>query len=274
MRRIPILLLLLRLTTPCSALSALFDRFQTVCPADPSAVRLFDSKLVHADNDDNDTWAVVYRSNNNKPSVVVRDEFLAAMKSAVDVATTRTDKDAMQAFESTSVKAQVPVAVARLRPSADYNDCWILDSMQCLLKKEDTDETCDGGSEFVEAIANAVDALLLQHLNRQRCFEGAIRTKSTLFNSKLLEDRGFREVESLTRDMATHVSSLDDCLERFAARSVSRSTAASERSISIVSLLGQIDRETDLQRAQQRDSAAGIADDDEYDPWATVKQFN
>jgi hypothetical protein len=62
-----------------------FDRFRATCPADASCIRQFDAALVDDDvnsNAESFVWVAVYRSNNNKPSVFVRDDFLASMKEA------------------------------------------------------------------------------------------------------------------------------------------------------------------------------------------------
>eukprot|EP00543_Licmophora_paradoxa_P018096 CAMPEP_0202473802 /NCGR_PEP_ID=MMETSP1360-20130828/92029_1 /ASSEMBLY_ACC=CAM_ASM_000848 /TAXON_ID=515479 /ORGANISM="Licmophora paradoxa, Strain CCMP2313" /LENGTH=148 /DNA_ID=CAMNT_0049100863 /DNA_START=69 /DNA_END=515 /DNA_ORIENTATION=- len=147
--------------------------------------------------------------------------------------------------------------------------------MQCILKKENTDDNCDGGSEHCEAIAVAIDAILLHHLsnNKDAPFDGAIRTKATLVSGSLLEDRGFEEVATLSRDMATHTSSLDACLCKYADRAVTtsaRSPGARERAIQITSLLGTIDRTNDLKSNATEEEAAS---NDEDDPWAGIKQF-
>lgn len=200
----------------------LFDRFRAVCPADTSCIRQFDASLVSADDkeddddDSNAVWVAVYRSNNNKPSVLVKDSFLKAMKSATDtVPVPEPSSDLANSFvQGTGVAQEAPVAVARLVESKDFGNTWIMDSMRCVLKKENTDASCDGGSEHTEALTTGIDTLLLhylQSLGRDR-FEGAIRTKATLVSATLLEDRGFCEVQSLEKDMATHFSSLDDCL--------------------------------------------------------------
>jgi len=92
----------------------------------------------------------------------------------------------------------------------------------------------------------------------------------------LLEERGFGEVEKLTRDMATHVSCLDDSMERYAERVVTlaaKSSGARDRALRILSCLGRLDREEDKKRGQM-DAADGDGDgDDEVDPWAAMKQF-
>ena len=64
-------------------------RFTASCPADLSYIRRFEASLV--DNEqgnstpkDKDIWVAVYRSNQNQPSVFVRDEFFHAMKAATN----------------------------------------------------------------------------------------------------------------------------------------------------------------------------------------------
>jgi hypothetical protein len=257
----------------------LFDRFRPTCPADLSSIRHFEPSLVEDCAEDH-VWVAVYRSNNNKPSVLVRDEFLHAMRSATDTINSPSGADPsfLGSFSPTA-SAAAPVAVARLRPAEDSASCFVLDSMRCILIKEKTDTSCDGGSEHTEALATAIDALLHHYLvsimDESIGFEGAIRTKATLMSAPLLEDRGFRPVQELQKDMVTHTSSLDDCFERFAARSVSsssKSPGARQRAINIVSQLGRINRASDLERAQQ---LINQKDDEgeQYDPWAASRFF-
>ena len=165
-----------------------------------------------------------------------------------------------------------------------HSDFFILDSLRCILKKETTDATCDGGSEHTEALATAIDALLVHYLeeiqiqrNSNR-FEGVLRAKGTLVASPILEDRGFREVTELSRDMATHTSSLDDSLERYAARSLLPSCGlqARQRAIQIVSTLGRIDRAADFDGAReairQREND-GDDNPNDVDPWSAMRRF-
>jgi hypothetical protein len=274
-----------------SASFTLFDRFRAVCPADPSSVSQFDSSLVSASQDHNDdadgeddsksVWVAVYRSTNNKPSVLVKDSFLQAMRSATDsvsASSSASDSTLLGSFEQNpGVAQQAPVAVARLRESTHFDGSWVLDSMRCVLKKETTDASCDGGSEHIEAISTAVDTLLLHYLSLgSNRFESAIRTKATLLSGSLLEERGFRPVQDLQKDMVTHVSSLDECLDKYASRSVdtiAKSPGAQQRALTIVSLLGRIDRHVDLREASQAAEQDSDDDADDYDPWASVKRF-
>jgi hypothetical protein len=264
---------------------ALFDRFRSTCPADIGAIRLFDASLVedHHAVDKKATWVAVYRSANNKPSVFVRDQFLSAMQSATasvhtDAPRSSAPTEGIEVQRDTILQmTEAPVAIARLTKSSDFDNRWVLDNMRCLLKKEETNPDCDGGSEHTEALSVAIDSVLIHHVmsNRQDenfVFDGAIRTKATLVSAPLLELRGFKEVTSLSRDMATHVCSLDACMESYAARAVTSSAkgpGARVRALQICSLLGQIDRERDLRLS------AEIANDknDDYDPWAGANRF-
>lgn len=257
------------------------DRFRSSCPADESCIRQFDPKLLEGDGNAG-TWVAVYRSNNNKPSVFVRDEFFSAMSEATsnDNGNTRSSQQQKQmqvdsSKISTPMALEKPVAVARLAPSNDFEDTWVLDSMRCGLKKEDQDETCDGGSEFVEAISVCVDSLLLYHLqekNEKVAFEGSIRTKATLYSNKILEERGFRPVEELSKDMATHISQYEACLESYARRvaSTNLNPGARDRAVQMVSLLGKLDEEME-RAAKKGTSSSNVDDQDDYDPWANVK---
>ena len=305
------------------------DRFRSVClvgPESKEAVVEFDSELyesLHSEPDD--LWVAVYRSNNNKPSVVVRDDFFRAMndatttsKSGVGFGKTNNDNNdettdnTAAANDSVStvsgaasflsdtmpslleIPSTKPVAIARLQKSSFENSnqestVYLLDNLRCSLKKEDQDETCDGGSEFVEALSVAVDTLLLKHLQRllknrddetndgdnnanDVIFEGTIRTKATLFSGKLFEQRGFAEVETLSRDMATHVSNYDACFNNYADRTIETSMAAGtrDRALQIVALLGRLDPE--VQKAARGGDGTG-SDDDEYDPWANMQLY-
>mmetsp|Transcript_14184 Transcript_14184/g.20958 ORF Transcript_14184/g.20958 Transcript_14184/m.20958 type:complete len:307 (+) Transcript_14184:3-923(+) len=268
-------------TAPGNGPFSLFDRFQPRCPADIGSIKRFNPSLAEHDHPDA-TWVAVFRSSNNKPSVFVKDEFLNAMRTATspDISSERSQivskNDGIENTSNSILEStETPVAVARLAPSLDYEKCWILDNMCCLLKKEETDEACDGGSEHTEALCVAIDSMLIYHLteNREAPFDGAIRTKATLVSGALLESRGFQEVQSLSKDMASHTCSLDACLESYANRVVSTSAkavGARDRAMEICSLLGQIDRARDL-----KTSGMKCEDDEEedYDPWAGVKQF-
>jgi hypothetical protein len=161
------------------------------------------------------------------------------------------------------------------------------------LKKETLDDSCDGGSEHAEALCCAIDALLLHHLTTETTdasvrnatvpvFEGVIRTKATLVSGVLLEQRGFQPVEKLDRDMATHISSLETCLEQYAKRTLEapiKSNAQASVALQILSKLGLLDVKEEMQAAsklmkeeQDKDNTRRDNDDD-YDPWAGMKQY-
>jgi hypothetical protein len=233
-------------------------------------------------------WVAVYRSNNNKPSVFVRDDFLASMKEATtETSVSVTPNTDQEKFEPRVTLAK-PVAIGRLRHSEDFDGKMVLDSLRCLLQKEDQDDSCDGGSEFNEALSVGVDALLLHHLQTQTAmasksessssssnsfakFEGAIRTKATLFSNKILEERGFEPVEELSKDMATHVSRYNECYEKYAERTVShvsKHPGARDRALQIVSLLGKLDPSQEVEAATVNDKDEAQAND----PWAGWKQ--
>ena len=287
------------------------DRFRPTCPADPSCIRQFDPSLVDSGESGAETvWVAVYRSSNNKPSVFVRDDFFQAMGDATSTDTKSKDNPSSSASPTSvgpppqgleapaSLQLEKPVAVARLIPSKDFDSTWVLDNMRCSLRKEDTDDACDGGSEYVEAISVGVDSLLLHHLqqnlgrqqskggsddaeNNLPVFEGVIRTKATLFSGKLLENRGFQPVEELAKDMATHVSAYDACVENYAKRTVStvsKNPGTRDRALLMVSLLGKLDREDEIAAAatvRQRQLGKEASDDEEdaYDPWAGANKF-
>jgi hypothetical protein len=286
MHRILASLLLLRQISSFSAppegegAFALFDRFRPSCPTDIGAIRRYDASLVGNDHPAA-TWVAVYRSANNKPSVFVKDEFLNAMRVATNVATDAASRSepniGIEKTEESLMEATAtPVAVARLTPSLDFDDCWLVDNMRCMLKKEDTNPDCDGGSEHMEALSVAIDSVLIHHLTQRKDapFDGAIRTKATIVSGPLLEQRGFREVTSLSRDMCSHVCDLDACMDSYASRAIStvaKGPGARERAVQICSLLGRIDREKDLKASADAAKANGEGDDDDYDPWATKK---
>lgn len=315
--------------------TVLFDRFRVICPADVSCIRQFEPSLIHSSSEENNNnnnseassplvvWAAVYRSNNNNPSVFGTGDFLQSPMMTRTTATPEDDPALKRAFVSPMIAESPPVAVARLRavaPANINNNCssaddksdmttpttpatatttpFIMDSMRCILVKETTDVSCDGGSEHTEALATAIDALLHHYLvhimennnkNNEHDliaaasstgntfgFEGSIGTKATLVSAPLLEDRGFRPVTKLTQDMLTHTSSLDDCLERFAARAVAIQSPAGprKRAMDIVSRLGRIARSDDLERARLRrleQETPTDSDEEEkpYNPWAS-----
>ena len=222
-----------------------FDRFRASCPADPSVIRKFDPSLIKDDAAPEEIWVAVYRSANNLPSVLVRDDFLNAMTAATTLTPVSSRKvsgvisngnGSTESSDSASstVKSK-PVAVARL--FRDANNVHILDSMRCTLKKENTDDGCDGGSEHAEAIGVCIDELVLAFLERclaseERVAEGeqggrttfhrGLHFRGTLVSGKLLDSRGFREVSELSPDMHSHESDFDGALAKYADRSMSK----------------------------------------------------
>lgn len=270
-----------------------FDRFKSSCPADIDAIRKFDPTLISDENND-DTWVAVFRSSNNLPSVFVRDAFFDAMTQS----TTNQDGDAETIVSSRSsvgsgvISTQTggaqakPVAVARLSPSSSTPNVYIIDSMRCTLKKENTDLDCDGGSEHTEAIGVCIDELVLSYLqknigdnpnNEEVKFDGGVRFRGTLVSGKLLEARGFREVNALSSDMHSHESDFDGALKRYAERSTSKEVAknpgARDRALKIVSYLAKIDREEELRGKIGDDSNDKGDDDADFDPWSSVKRY-
>ena len=305
------------------------DRFRATCPADLDAVRRFDPSLLDNggrrrtdddddDDDDDDVWVAVYRSANNLPNVFVRDAFFGAMRastaSSSGVAILGGDSETlvstppssssvgggggagvMMMISNGSDDGETPVAVARLGKESHY----IIDSMRCALRKEETDPDCDGGSEHAEAIGVCIDELVLAYLRGhsemtekkvRMSFDGGMHFRGTLVSGKLLDSRGFREVDKLSADMHSHESDYDGALDRYSERStsvdVSRYPGARDRALRIVSFLGRMDREEDeKRRGGGRGGAAGggerggdaeAGDDDgggesDFDPWASVK---
>ncbi len=256
---------------------SLSDRFRSVCPADLASIERFDPSLIDGEDcEQNDTlvWVAVFRSSNNMPAVFVKDEFMNAMRLATTVQTNgeasqstqiddvsfveKIENISHEETKSTGVKAQVPVAVAKLSASKEFEGKFMLESMQCTLKKEDIDDSC-------EAISICIDELILNFLRRGEQFDGTIRTKATLVSGTLLQKRGFQEVNELSRDMATHVSSLEDSLIKYAERAVevSRSPGARERALQILSFLGKQEPVEDVEKNIEDEN-------DTYDPWANV----
>ena len=269
---------------------SLFDRFTAICPADISRVAQFAPSLIQSNENDEENdekecvWVAVYRSANNKPSVYVKDEFFDAMRLATDAGAAATSSEQTAkvspllmttSSNGANTAAQRPIAVACLRPSEIYQGRWVIDSIRCSLKKENTNNVCDGGSEFAEALCVAVDSLLLNYLESHKFFDGVLRMKSTLFSSKLLEERGFQPVESLQKDMVTHISSLDSSMKEYALRSVdtsSKSPGGRDRAMKILSFLGRIDRDADIKASREQQQSDNEVDkDNDYDPWGSVR---
>ena len=273
-----------------------FDRFRAECPADLSSVRQFDPSLVLGDELD-ECWVAVYRTANNLPSVFVKDAFLDAMKAAtttvqggdsetlVSTSTSAEDNSVMVSNRSDDAK---PVAVARLAKDQDSNT-YLLDNMRCILKKENTDDDCDGGSEHAEAIGICIDELVANYLKRcdnqgdeveeadRLQFDGGIHFRGTLVSGKLLEARGFREATELTKDLHSHESDYEGALGQYAARSTSKEIAknvgARDRALKIVSYLSRIDRDEEKEQLVNSSDEDDAAEEVDYDPWASVKRF-
>ena len=230
---------------------------------------------------------------NNLPTVLLKDDFLNSMRIATTKTTSSTPSSSSSSLiETASLQQATPVAVARLCRSTHFPNTWTLDHMRSWLKKETLDDNCDGGSEHAEAIAVAIDALLLHHLTKQMdamhtnmnnknsttvpVMEGVIRTKATLVSGVLLEQRGFQPVEKLDKDMATHISSLEPCLERYAQRTLEAPMKSNAQAVAlqILSKLGLLNVKEEMQAAtrllQEQEEENR---DDDYDPWAGIKQY-
>lgn len=287
----------------CTAFSApnneniplLFDRFRVSCPADAFSIQQYDSSLSIIGK--NEFWAAVYRSNNNLPTVLLKDDFLNSMRIATTETTTSSSASRASSaslIENAPLQQETPVAVARLCPSSEFENKYTLDTMRCWLKKETIDSSCDGGSEHTEALSVAIDALLLHYLSEKTdnnekkkkdtytpVFEGTIRTKATLVSGLLLEERGFTPVSELSRDFATHTSSLEDCLEKYASRTISAPMKSNAQAVAlqILGKLGLLDEKEEvkaalrLQEEERRGNDDDSASDEEYDPWAGIKKF-
>lgn len=286
MKTITVVLLLTsasRLLHPSTAFSTKFtDRFRAKCPVDPSIISQFDSSFNNPGNDE--CWVAVYRSSNNLPSVLIQDDFLSAMRIATSEQTDGSVQSTSANYaysrhietgeqkvdETKGIKAKIPIAVGKIAPSSFHDGKYVISDLRCSLKKEDQNSDCDGNSEHCEAISIVIDELLIYHLNQGKNFDNAIRVKATLVSAKLLEDRGFRELDEMSMDMATHISSLDSCLVRYAERavaSVSKNPGARERALKIVQLLG---KEEPMENSSKEDDDS---DHSILDPWASSKIF-
>ena len=82
--------------------------------------------------------------------------------------------------------------------------------------------------------------------------------------------------------MATHVSAYDACMENYARRTVStvsKNPGTRDRALKMVSLLGKLDRNVEMDaaaavRKRHRGEATTDDEEDEYDPWAGLSKFN
>lgn len=260
----------------------LSNRFKAVCPADSSTIAQFDPNLLKSESNDSEcTWVAIFRSNNNLPSVLIKDDFLNAMRIATSVetdgsspSTAVNDTSISGQIENVNegaegVKARAPVAIGRISPSKDFEGQYTIDTLRCSLKKEDTNKACDGESEHAEAISICMDELILYHLEEGRDFDGVIRTKATIHQGRLLEDRGFEEVQELSRDMATHISSLESSVIKYAERAVetvSKSPCARDRALKILNKLGHQNPQSD----EKKSAGQSKGEDSDYDPWAGI----
>jgi hypothetical protein len=256
-----------------------FDRFYAKCPADGPTIRRFDPSLAVEhdgayDGDEDETWVAVFRS--NIPSILPPLEFTTT--AAI------TNHQQQQSSAGLMIETtETPVAVGRLRKLA-LKQKWVMDSLRCSLKKENTNKHCDGGSEHAEAISVCVDELLLHYLKQQKptVFESSIRCKATLVSGPILENRGFTPVQELSRDMATHVASLGGSLGSYATRASdvngivwNSGPLIRDRTLQIVSLLSSLDRSEQGQTGDDNDLPLKEDDDSDesYDPWAAVKRY-
>lgn len=258
-----------------------FDRFRASCPEDVNAIKQYDASLI-TDDADEDTWVAVYRSNNNLPNVFVRDQFFDAMKTSTtvqdgDSETLVSDSISVSSGVMVSSGGEKPVAVARLTKSSDSDGISIIDSMRCTLKKENTNPDCDGGSEHAEAIGVCIDELVFHFLkqcvkDKSMKFDGGIRFRGTLVSGKLLEERGFREVSTLSSDMHSHESDYMGALMKYAERSsstkIAKNPGSRDRALKIVSNLGRLDTHDETAENEAKDEK-----EDDFDPWASVKKY-
>ena len=274
------------------------------------------------DNNSETTWAAVFRCDDAVPSVLIRDDFFGAMRMSTtsrggssSTTTTNNNENNNNNNENNAIakkENRLPVAIARISPSPLYPGSFVIDTVRCNLEKEKTNDVCDGGSEYCESIGMCIDELLLHHLEqctsvvealeedddidgdgdenddsidcRRRFFEdGSIRTKATLFSSKLFENRGFEEVSKIYPDMASHVSSLSGSFLKYSNRVLDIQTTypgGHGTARRILLRLGQIspDGGEDID-GNNAGTANTDGDDDSddtndgYDPWASVKKY-
>jgi hypothetical protein len=253
------------------------DRFYAKCPADGPTILRFDPALItndcSHDEYENETWVAVFRS--SLPSIIPLE---------YPITSTVTNVQKHQSFSGMIETTETPVAIGRLR-KLHLKQKWVMDSLRCSLKKENMDDKCDGGSEHAEAISVCVDELLLHFLKQKqqpKIFEASIRCKATLVSGPILENRGFSPVQKLSRDMATHVASLDGSLGRYATRASdvngivwNSGPLIRDRTLQIVSLLSSFDKTKKDQADDATESSCdeGEDSDESYDPWAAVKRF-
>ena len=256
------------------------DRFHATCPADLATIQSFDASIDSSnDGKGRDLWVAVFRSDSTPPSVFLRDELFQSMKEATSETKTTAGNNNMVDSLLAAPVAQTPIAIARLCKSNE-NGPWLLDNLRCSLEKEKQNEDCDGGSEFVEALGLCVDALLLEYLSSSeeksesssQKIQNQIRSKATLHSSRLLEARGFDEVQEFNMDLATHVSQYKLMLSKYQDRLKDKSLPISsvQRAKGIVDQLKALKHEDE---PLEDDSIGGEGTEDEFDPWSGVKQF-
>lgn len=264
-----IILSLLLNTINIHSFSAAVDRFRVSCPSDTQPIQQFDPKI---STDEKEIWCAVYRSNNNLPNVLMRDDFFQSMKIATDpnndsiLSSLTIDNNDNEEGIPYQTK---PVAIGRLRQKESSN-VWILDTLRCIFKKENMDDDCDGGSEHTEAISLCIDTLFSYFLKQAQNQNYKLQCKSTLISSPLVEARGFTPIEKLNKDMTTHcVGNYDVCMEMYADKisSTGLSPMARSNALSILSLLGQLDSYDEVE-VDEKDE-----DEADYDPWASIKRF-
>jgi hypothetical protein len=255
--------------------TTLGDRFHATCPADLASIESFDASLLTKNTDNDTIWVAVFRSQSTTPpSVLLRDEFLQSMKEATS-SDTNNKNNLVDSLLAAPV-AQTPIAVACLTPTSSKGNCWLLDNLRCSLEKEQQNEECDGGSEYVEALGLCVDSLLIEYLKTHTKIHNRIRSKATLHSSRLLEARGFCEIDTFSMDMATHVSKCDAMLQHYQQRANDDTTTLPISSVQRAKEILQ-----QLESLEEKPSSGDDDDDDnaindeetEYDPWSGMKQF-
>lgn len=305
-----------------------FDRFRASCPADKSCIQKFDPSL-QINAEDEEVWVAVYRSSNNLPSVILKDDFMNAMKIATTNAVSpeitignnsnnnENESNSEDEGEGKGViqEQSPPIAIARLAKSTLDGNKFMIDTLRCVLKKEKTDTECDGGSEHKEALSVCLDELILHYLKEKvslssdneeededeeegnekyECkYESILRCKATLVSGPLLEMRGFQEVEEVGMDFATHSSNLEGSMLKYAERVASsvslsgidennsglndnsaKTPNARNRALEILSKLSLLDPEREKQAAfDDASSNSDSGDDNDIDPWSSIKQF-
>ena len=146
----------------------------------------------------------------------------------------------------------------------------------------------------MEAMGVCVDELVLRFLEEKQkakegdgkkskskstSFDGSILCRATLYSKRVMEDRGFVEIEDMNTIGAditlTHKSSLESSLSKYAERATSTSSTgmavgARERALRILVLLGRIEEKTNKggKKGSNDGDDGDDGDDGGYDPWA------